>query len=395
MASFIFRMLGFSLLCLTTVILQVNAQVQCSASSPCPASAPCCSEFGYCGTGRFCLGGCNPLLSFNSTSCAPNPICKSMTYNLNDTSKFINSASYNGELTYDFTTDGQPIFSNNVVILTMAQGSKGTRISTTRYVYYGRITAVLKTSRTQGIVTAFITMSNVKDEIDWEWVGYNLNMGQSNYFYRGVIDYQNAATHPTNASTFDNFHEYTIDWQETQLQWFIDGQLVRTLYKKDTLNATTGVYMYPSTPSRIQLSIWNGGEGAAGTKEWAGGQTNWNSPDIKSPGYFYAQIRSLDIKCYGQEASNSSSQQLTSYVYGDNGNISVSNANTVIKVATSQSLGLPQDAGNDVNNMPNITGQYIEDLKASSADINTIALTPKNLALTLLSLFFSNLLNLL
>ncbi|CAG8575857.1 6640_t:CDS:2, partial [Ambispora gerdemannii] len=380
----------FSLLLLATAILQINAQVQCSASSPCPESAPCCSEFGYCGSGRFCLGGCNPLLSFKPTSCAPNPICRSMTYNLKDTSKFIDSASYSGESTYDFTTDGQPIFSNGVILLTLAQGSKGTRISTTQYVQYGRITARLKTSRTQGIVTAFITMSNVKDEIDWEWVGYLLDKAQSNYFYRGIIDYGNADTHPVSTSTFDDFHEYTIDWQETQLQWFVDGKLVRTLYKKDTLNATTGVYMYPSTPSRVQLSIWNGGEGAAGTKAWAGGQTNWNSPDIKSPGYFYAQIQSLDIKCYGPQASNSSSQQLTSYVYGADGNISVSNANTTIKIATPQSLGLPQD----VNDMQNITGQYIQDLKTSTG-INTIALTPKNLALTLLSLLSSNFLNLL
>ncbi|KAG9299586.1 hypothetical protein G9A89_020757 [Geosiphon pyriformis] len=355
--------------------LEVNAQLQCSAGNKCPESAPCCSEFGFCGIGRFCLGGCNPLLSHAPNSCAPNPICQTMTYDFKDTKKFIDSGSYNGETKYDFTTEGQPIFSNGIVLLTMAKNTPGTRLSTTRYTQYGRITARLKTSRTQGIVTAFITMSNIKDEIDWEWVGHKLDQGQSNYFYRGHIDYKNGDTHTLNSGdTFNTFHDYTIDWQENQIQWFIDGKLVRTLNKKDTFNETSGTYSYPSTPSRVQLSIWNGGEGAAGTKEWAGGQTNWDSPDVKLPGYFYVQVQSLDIKCYGPQVSDVPGQsQLTSFIYGASGNISVSNANTVVQVATPQSQGVAQDAGNNVNLMSNFTGQYIANLKASGSSRLVIA----------------------
>ena len=70
------------------------------------------------------------------------------------------------------------------MILTEANG--GTRLSSTRYVHYGTITArskyphvifspfadesmyTVKTGRWAGVVTAFITMSNIKDEIDWE-----------------------------------------------------------------------------------------------------------------------------------------------------------------------------------------------------------------------------------
>lgn len=45
----------------------------------------------------------------------------------------------------------------------------------------------VKTGRWGGVVTAFITMSDVKDEIDWEFPGANTTAGQSNFFYQGII----------------------------------------------------------------------------------------------------------------------------------------------------------------------------------------------------------------
>lgn len=45
----------------------------------------------------------------------------------------------------------------------------------------------VKTSRWGGVVTAFITMSNIKDEIDWEFPGANTTNGQTNFFWQGNI----------------------------------------------------------------------------------------------------------------------------------------------------------------------------------------------------------------
>ena len=36
-------------------------------------------------------------------------------------------------------------------------------------------------------MTAFITMSDIHDEIDWEFPGDQVTEGQSNYFWQGVI----------------------------------------------------------------------------------------------------------------------------------------------------------------------------------------------------------------
>lgn len=49
------------------------------------------------------------------------------------------------------------------------------------------LTPAVKTGRWAGVVTAFITMSDIKDEIDWEFPGAKTTQGQSNYFWQGVI----------------------------------------------------------------------------------------------------------------------------------------------------------------------------------------------------------------
>ena len=45
----------------------------------------------------------------------------------------------------------------------------------------------VKTGRWGGVVTAFITMSPIKDEIDWEWPGAKTTEAQSNFFWQGLI----------------------------------------------------------------------------------------------------------------------------------------------------------------------------------------------------------------
>jgi hypothetical protein len=96
--------------------------------------------------------------------------------------------------------------SGGELALILNQNNGGTRISSTRYVHYGKMTAtrtrvflslfhtschgfyfLVKTGRWSGVVTAFITMSNIKDEIDWEFPGPNTTNGQTNFFWQGNI----------------------------------------------------------------------------------------------------------------------------------------------------------------------------------------------------------------
>ncbi|KAJ8507677.1 hypothetical protein ONZ45_g9967 [Pleurotus djamor] len=295
----------------------------CNATNPCPASAPCCSEFGFCGSDDFCLGGCNPLESKALDSCMPAPICQDATHVFSDNSRILTNATFfDGNATaYDWVVDKGNIMNTNssggelALLLTKENG--GTRISSTRHVHYGTITARLKTGRWGGVVVAFITMSGIKDEIDWEFPGAAINEGQSNYFWQGVIptDHNNGAVHKDISDTFGNYHDYTIDWQPETLTFLVDNKPVRTVKASDTVDG--GIKKYPTTPARVQLSIWPAGinGSAPGTVEWAGGMINWDDPDYKSAGNFYTLVKSVSIKCSDPTKPG---PNITSYVYGAN-----------------------------------------------------------------------------
>ena len=116
--------------------------------------------------------------------------------------------------------------------------------------------------------------------------------------------------------TFDDWHTYEIDWQPDQLQWIIDGNVMRTLKKSDTYNETSKQYQYPQSPSRLQMSLWPAGQAsnAPGTIAWAGGEINWDSEDIKQKGYYYATIGQVDVQCYSVPDGTTSTGN-NSYVY--------------------------------------------------------------------------------
>ena len=92
----------------------------------------------------------------------------------------------------NWVSSGQPkAFTDNSgdqVLLTMAKGSVGTLLASTSYVWFGKVSATLKTSRTAGVVTAFILLSDVKDEIDFEFIGTDLNTAQSNFYFEGITN---------------------------------------------------------------------------------------------------------------------------------------------------------------------------------------------------------------
>ncbi|KAF9051741.1 glycoside hydrolase family 16 protein [Panaeolus papilionaceus] len=292
---------------------------QCNATSPCPSSAPCCSEFGFCGTGYFCLGGCNPFASKAFDSCRPAPLCKDKSYTFTDQSRILsNHTLFDGNASsHDWIIESGNIqVDGGDLALTLTEQNGGTRISSTRYVHYGTITAKLKTGKWAGVVTAFITMSDIKDEIDWEFPGAATTEGQSNFFWQGVIPTPSqGGVHNGLSDTFSNYHEYTIDWQPDALTWAIDGKTVRTVKKSDTVD-DKGVPHYPNTPSRVQFSIWPAGisSSAKGTVDWAGGMIDWNDPDYKATGQFYAKLNSVSIKCTNAQQVTAGSN-ITSYVY--------------------------------------------------------------------------------
>lgn len=90
---------------------------------------------------------------------------------------------------------------------------------------------------------------------------------------------------------------YTIDWKSTGITFEIDGIVVRTyLNNAQAVSPMTpaGERWFPSTPSQVQISVWDGcAGGPGGTCNWADGPIQWGSATS-----FTAAFASIDVQCY-------------------------------------------------------------------------------------------------
>lgn len=268
---------------------------------------------------------------------------------MDNTDNIVDVSKYLGDPTKaDWVAQGTPLAHSGNVLLTMPPDSAGTVLASTIYMWYGNVKAKIKTSRDAGVVTAFILLSDVKDEIDFEWVGTELDIAQTNYYFQGIPDY----THSTNitglSNTNEEWHTYEIRWTPDKIEWYVDDKLGRTQEKSKTWNATTNQWEFPQTPARVQLSIWPGGDAknAPGTIEWAGGPIDWDSDDIKKDKYYYATIGEVTIDCYQTDKAPGTNSG-KSYVYNDakgtNNTVEDGDDNTVLKSLLGTGLDMDKD----------------------------------------------------
>ncbi|KOS20964.1 putative glycosidase [Escovopsis weberi] len=323
--------------------------VQCTLDSHCPQDAPCCSQYGECGVGAYCLGGCDPRMSYSLDSCMPAPVCEDKVMDFKDLSSIVSINKYLGDPTQaDWMSQGEALPYDGNVLLTMPSHSVGTVLASTRYMWYGNVKATMKTSHGAGVVSAFILLSDVKDEIDFEFVGVDLATAQTNYYWQGVLDYHNSGNISGLSDTLNNFHEYEIRWTPDQIQWLIDGKVGRTLRREDTWNATANRFQFPQTPARVQLSIWPGGAASnqQGTIDWAGGPIDWDSEDIQKIGYYFTTFKEVSVECY-KASSGPGTNSGKGYTYdgasGLNNTIVDGNKDTVL--ASFEATGLDPEAG--------------------------------------------------
>jgi len=274
---------------------------------------------------------------------------------------------------------GQPVSYQNNVLLTMAPDSVGTLLASTTYMWYGNVQATFKTSRGQGVVTAFILLSDVKDEIDYEFVGADLEDAQSNYYFQGIPNYDNEQNISL-SDTFQNFHTYEIDWTPDTISWKVDGQVGRTKKRSDTWNATSNQWQFPQTPARVQLSLWPAGlaSNGEGTVEWAGGLVDWNSPDIQTNGYYYATFESVTISCYNATSAPGTNTGV-SYTYngytGTNDTVIDGTDATVLSsflaTGTNMTLGAVASSGTSSGAQPSTTAETIPGLTGGDPGVDS------------------------
>ncbi|KAI1503284.1 glycoside hydrolase family 16 protein [Biscogniauxia marginata] len=345
-----FRLLpALAVACLSASTVLAADAATCSLTKKCPEETPCCSQYGQCGVGAYCLGGCDPRMSFSLDSCVPAPVCASRTLKMDSTDDIVDVSKYLGDPTKaDWVAQGTPLAHDGATLLTMPKNSVGTVLASTVYMWFGNVKAKIKTGKDAGVVTAFILLSDVKDEIDFEWVGTELDTAQTNYYFQGIPDYTHSANITGLSDTYENEHEYEIRWTPDQIQWFVDGKLGRTQKKSDSWNSTSNQYDFPQTPARVQLSIWPGGAASngEGTISWAGGAIDWDSDIIKKDGYYHAAVRDVTIECY-QTDSAPGTNSGTSYVYNDakatNDTVEDTDKSTVLKSLLGTGLDMDKD----------------------------------------------------
>jgi hypothetical protein len=138
--------------------------------------------------------------------------------------------------------------------------------------------------------------------VDWEFMGGNTTHVETNYFGKGNTTLFNRAIYYPVNDPQQNFHNYTTDWQEERIDWYVDGVIVRTLEAAD---ASDNGYDFPQTPMNIRIGIWAGGDPSEpnGTIEWAGGVTNYDN------GPYTMVVQSVRV--------TDAHRNVTQYKYGD------------------------------------------------------------------------------
>ncbi|KAI0426251.1 concanavalin A-like lectin/glucanase domain-containing protein [Xylaria sp. FL1042] len=196
-----------------------------------------------------------------------------------------------GESSYFTVADGTTLtYSDKGAAFTMKKETEAPTITSTKYIFFGKIDVEVECAPGQGIVTSSVLQSDDRDEIDWEWIGSDTAQVQTNYFGKGDDSTFDRGGYSKVANPQTTTHTYTIDWTKDYVHWIIDGTLVRELKYADAKDGTR----FPQTPAQLKLGTWVAGSSTApeGTVEWAGGLADF------SKGPFTAYYKKVTIQDY-------------------------------------------------------------------------------------------------
>ncbi|KAI0969542.1 concanavalin A-like lectin/glucanase domain-containing protein [Xylaria arbuscula] len=215
-------------------------------------------------------------------SCAPDPAFGSDVVTIDFTK---------GESDYFTVAEGTTLaYSGKGAAFSMDKETEAPTITSTKYIFFGKIDVVVQAAPGQGIVTSSVLQSDDRDEIDWEWIGSDSAQVQTNYFGKGDDSTFDRGGYSPVTNPETTTHTYTIDWTKDYVHWIIDGTLVRELKYEDAKDGTR----FPQTPCQLKLGTWVAGSSTApeGTVQWAGGLADF------SKGPFTAYYQKVTIQDY-------------------------------------------------------------------------------------------------
>lgn len=207
---------------------------------------------------------CNPT---EGDTCPDNPaLGTTFDWTFNDTQAEMDKRYFN-------VTAGPKLisFDKEGVAFSMRKHGDSVLAKTGFYIFYGRVEAIIQAAPGQGVVSSINLLSDDLDEIDWELMGGMPDEAHNNYYGKGDRN-QSHGESPALTNVIGEYHNYTIDWSEEELQFWLDDEKVRTVKAGEP-------GLYPQTPAVINLSLWAGGDpdNAEGVIEWAGGETDYDA----------------------------------------------------------------------------------------------------------------------
>ncbi|KAK1304320.1 putative xyloglucan endotransglucosylase/hydrolase protein 8 [Acorus calamus] len=87
-----------------------------------------------------------------------------------------------------------------------------------------------------------------QDEIDFEFLGKDRTIVQTNYYVSGLGNHEEH--HDLGFDASEDFHEYVIKWTEREIEWLIDGRMVRRVERRDGED-------FPEKPMFLYSSVWD------------------------------------------------------------------------------------------------------------------------------------------
>ncbi|KAJ1895040.1 putative glycosidase CRH2, partial [Kickxella alabastrina] len=291
-----------SALALAALLQTAMAAGQCGSQS-CGKDSPCCVR-GYCNSNAmYCSPfNCEAGNSYSESSCWDTAHCVQSSVNFASGNAFAQIADYNGDpSTAAFLSQFEPSNAkqnNGELELTLVKQADGkgfgATVMNTRAFQYGTVEAVMRSgSSGGGVVSSFIIRNDkVGDEIDFEFVGADKGSVESNFYWHDQLDYTKMVKSPTLPDTTTNYHSYAIQWTPDKIVWLINGNAFRTVNRADTWDSASNTFKYPDSESYVSFSIWDGGSGAKGTSDWAGGLIQWDNQP------FTMAVKSINIDCY-------------------------------------------------------------------------------------------------
>lgn len=227
------------------------------------------------------------------------------------------------------------------LVCSMDAPNQAPTITSKKYIFFGRVEIELQAAPGVGLVSTLVLQSDDLDEIDIEILGKDSSCIQTNIFSKGnQTDHRHGAFQAVD-DTVGTSHRYTADWTPEKLEWYVDGQLGRTLLRSDVGD------LFPQSPMQVKLGAWVAGYhgGDPDRNHWAGGEADFSN------GASAAYYRSVQITDYAG-GNSATTKDAKEYSYkdhsGSSGSIDIKlkdGSSTTAESSSGGSKSTPESSG--------------------------------------------------